>query len=180
MKNRKAEPAENNEAATDCDVESLMKQIRRRVREDLSANPSRLPHYVPPAAKRFSDHVSPVLYCDELNYLNAAWNNWTQSEEYHSHRPIVGRFIVTAKRAIFNFLVGSVLRRYFEREREYQMNLVRLLNAMARYIDARDAEIFWQLTEKIDHDVKAMNDRTDQLFDAAASEIVRLENRTKE
>ena len=131
---------------------------------------------MPPAAKRFAEHVSPVLYSEELNYLNAAWNNWTQREDYTSHRPFLGRLIIRFKRTVFDFLTGSVFRRYFEREREFQMNLVRQLNAMARYIDARDAEIFWQLTEKIDSDVAAMNDRTDQLFDAAASELVRVEN----
>lgn len=149
------------------DVEALMSRIRARVKEDLENNPPELPRYTPPKSKLTQPSDRAVLYAPELNYLNTHWNDWSLPQEIVSHRKLVGRAIVWMKRRLQSFLWNSLFKDYFEREREYQMNLVRYLNAVARYIDERDAELFWQLNTKLDNDIAALCERGDRLFHEA-------------
>jgi len=110
-----------------------------------------------------------------LNYINANWANWIAPTEISSHRPVVGPIIVRTKQFIADFLFNVVFKGYFERQREFNMNLVRFLNSTARYIDARDAEIFWQIVTKIDNDVLALNERLDRVYDEVVSTVRTLE-----
>lgn len=153
------------------DVEALMARIRDEVRQELERSGTTLPRYMPPPPKLADGTVAPILYSDELNFLNAHWNQWAEPVAYSSHRKFVGRVVIGIKNRLRSFLVETLLKSYFEREREFQMNLVRYLNSTARYVDARNAEIFWQLVSKIDNDVAAINDRTDRLFDEALQVI---------
>lgn len=160
------------------DVEAIMAGIRSRVKRGLAEHPPRaVPHYAPPGAKLLDSAVSPVLYSEELNFLNAHWNDWTVSEDITSHRAFIGPVIVRVKRALRNFLLNSLLKGYFERERQFQMQLVRHLNASARYIDARDAELFWQIVKKVDNDIAAINERADLLFDEAGAALAQAHDR---
>jgi len=144
-----------------------MRRIRTEVEKEIEGSGKKMPKYLPPQEKLSDGSLQPILYSEELNYLNAHWNEWSEAEEFTSHRPIVGKFIVRLKRKLRSFLVESLLKGYFERERAFQMNLVRHLNSTARYVDARDAEIFWQLVGKVDNDITSMNERSDRLFHEA-------------
>lgn len=158
------------------DVRSLMARIRARVKQDLENRPPKLPRYTPPKAKLTESVSESVLYSDELNYLNSHWNDWSSPQDISSHRKISGKIVVFVKKRIQSFLWNSLFKTYFEREREFQMQLVRYLNAVARYIDARDTEIFWQLNTKLDNDVTALCERGDRLFVEAFSRFEDLKS----
>lgn len=161
------------------DVDEIMAGIRRAIKigadkigaESGGEQPLR---YTPPAERLFDGAPSSILYSEELNYLNARWNSWSERENYSSHRRLLGPLVVRLKRRIRDFLWESIFSSYFEREREFQMQLVKFLNSTARYVDARDADLFWQLVKKIDNDVAAVNERMDVLHDSTRLRIDRL------
>ena len=107
------------------DIEAIMSRIRADVRRGLASRGSQVQRRVPPAAKLFDGSVSPILYSDELNYLNGSWNQWAREDEFTSHRKLLGPIIVRLKRKLRSFIFESILKGYFEREREFQMQLVR-------------------------------------------------------
>ena len=147
------------------DVEAIMARIRRQVKSDISSEKSSTKPYISPTTPFSDGSASPLLYSEELNFLNANWHNWNRKTDITSHRKILGPVIVRLKRFLADIAWNYLLKDYFENERRFQMNLVRHLNSSARYIDARDSRIFWQLVNKLDNDVKAINERTDKLFD---------------
>ena len=147
------------------DVEAIMARIRRQVQSDISSEKSSTKPYVSPTTPFSDGNASPLLYSEELNFLNANWHNWNKRTDITSHRKILGPIIVRLKRFLADIAWNYLLKDYFENERRFQMNLVRHLNSSARYIDARDSRIFWQLVNKLDNDVKAINERADKLFD---------------
>lgn len=154
----------DNEEELKPDVEAIMARIRERVREDLR-NGSTAQKMPAQLFKLKESTQVPLLYSEELNYLNANWQNWVTPTEITSHRFLIGPIIVRAKRFLFNFIWKYILKGYFESERQFHMNLVRHLNASARYVEGRNSEIFWELVKKIDHDISEVNTRFDQLFD---------------
>ena len=110
----------------------------------------------------------PLLYTEELNQLNARWNTLVESEK---PRGIFGRITHRlAKR-----LISSVLEPYLAREREFLMHLVQYLNNTARYIDARDKEVFWQLINKVDNEIGGVHERVDLLIAQLTEEDKRLQ-----
>ncbi len=157
------------------DVEAIMARIREEVREDLERSPENLPYYRRPDVAPDEGSAIPPIYSAELNYLNAHWGALNQSADITSHRPIIGRLVVFFKRLIAKTVWNAVLKDYFEREREYQMNLVRFLNSTSRYIEKRDAEIFWDVVKKIDNDIHGVNDRIDRLYDEAMGTLRTVE-----
>jgi len=153
------------------DVQQVMQRIRNEVAQELegSAQGAFKPRVVQ------TDPSSPILYSDELNFLNANWQNWAEPTEPKSHRKLVGPLVVRFKRFIGNIIWNSFLSGYFNREREFQMQLVRHLNNSARYIDARDKELFWQLIKKIDSDVSGVLRRADRTHFELGERLKRLE-----
>ncbi len=151
------------------DVEAIMAEIRKRVKDDANTRAkdgkSVVAHYRSPAANANNGEISPLLYSEELNYLNANWDFNQGEEEVTSHRPIIGPVIVKVKRLLSGFIRNSVLKRYTEKEKTFHAELVRHLNQTARYVDARDRTLFWQLVDKLDNDVKALNLRSDRLYE---------------
>ena len=91
-----------------------------------------------------------------------------------SHRPVIGKIILGAKNFVISSVWKYVIGKYFVNERTFHHNLVRYLNENARYIDRRDTEVFEHLFNKINSDIKALNERMDRLFDLAASERIAL------
>lgn len=158
------------DAGQSVDMDAIMKRIRAEVEAEIAESGAKMPKYLPPPEKLADGSLEPILYSAELNYLNAHWNEWAEGDSFSSHRPFIGSLILKCKRKLRSFLVETLLKDYFQKEREFQMNLVRYLNATARYVDARDSEIFWQLVTKMDSDVSAMNDRADRLFQEAMLE----------
>ena len=147
------------------DVPALMAQIRKDIKAELEGKD--LPE-LKESTEKIRETVArdqgPLLYSEELNYLNQHWGSWAQQAEITSHRKIIGPVIVKAKRALVRIVWDYVLKDYFEAERKFQSNLVRHLNANARYTDARIKETFWQLVEKVDNDIEGLNRRTDNLL----------------
>ncbi|MCB0360957.1 MAG: hypothetical protein KDD44_15015, partial [Bdellovibrionales bacterium] len=178
---RSATPAHSentldNEAAP-VDVEAIMRRIRTEVIERAKGRGQRaIPTYRNSSGDRNAPPSS-VLYSEELNYLNAHWHDWSAAAEITSHRRFIGPLIVRAKRFFVDWVQKYLLKGYFERERQFQMNLVRLLNDTVRYVDRRDAEIFWQLIKKIDADVASLNERMDRLHDESAGSLMTVERR---
>ena len=117
------------------DIERIMAGIRAEIRESIVAeqNPGASRSEAPGAG----DSVSPLVYSEELNYLNQNWQNWFTPIEPTSHRPISGSIVVRIKRFILNTVWTYFLKDYFDEERRFQMNLVRFLNATARAVDAQ-------------------------------------------
>ncbi len=169
------ENAEEKAEIDTVDVEAIMERIRAQVKA--APRLGSRPKYLPPAAKLFDANVSPVLYSEELNYLNSHWNDWSQPAPFTSHRPLIGRLIIKWKTRFRDFLWGALFRDYFEREREFQAQLVRFLNASARYVDARDAALFWQIVKKVDNDISSVNERSDLLVQELSSELSKLGER---
>ena len=178
----KTDPVEHGIAASGAasngvpDVNAIMAQIRAEVRKAVAEDKASYPKYVPPEQSNRPAGQTLIEF-EELSYLNQHWNDWSSTEHLSSHRPIVGRFIVRAKQFILNVVWQYILKGYLDRERQFQMQLVRFLNDNARYVDRRDYEIFWQLIKKIDSDVAALNERTDRLFKECLNTIEVLESR---
>ena len=154
------------------DVAELMKSIRADVKSQSSSADDKADS---------SEESSPasVLYSEELNYLNANWSNWAESVEITSHRKFFGPIIVRLKRAFVNLVWEHLLKGYFDRERQFQLNLVNYLNKNAKYIDKRDSDIFWELIHKVDDEVLALNERVELSQDASLATIRSLTNELK-
>ena len=160
------------------DVQALMAKIREDIKSEADKLDGSAPSYIPQSQSSSSE--TPLLYSEELNYLNEHWNNLSHQTEITSHRPVVGPIIVKAKKFLVNSIWNFVLRDYFERERNFQMNLVKHLNNSARYIDDRIEKIFWQLVDKMDQDVKGLNQRVDKLHFLTLGEMTAKEDEVKE
>jgi O-antigen chain-terminating methyltransferase len=154
-------------------VEEIMADIRTKVRQGSvgSEQSGRQSSRAEPGKST----VTPLLYSEELNYLNANWHNWRSPTEVTSHRPIIGPLIVRAKKFLAQVIWNTLLKDYFEREKNFQAQLVRYLNATARYVDARDSEIFWHLIRKIDTDTAGGEERIAKLFDECDSALRAVE-----
>jgi hypothetical protein len=164
-------------SAAPIDVEAIMARIRKDVVETLESSETRFPRYMPKDPQNSDGKLQPVQYSDELSYLNAHWNDWAVEQEFVSHRKFFGRIIVSLKSRFRNFLWQSLFKEYFERERTFQANLIRYLNANARYIDSRDSELFWQIIQKLDNDIALLNDRGDRLYDHCISALNSVERK---
>lgn len=110
------------------------------------------------------DPSSPVIFSDELLYLNQNWNNWSEASPFSSHRPFLGRIIGGLKRRVQRYLFNVLFKDYFDKEREFTMRLVQFCNITAKYIDQRHEQVFWQLVEKLDREINNVNLRNDALF----------------
>lgn len=165
-----SEPAREESPAAPVDVESVMAEIRERVKNSLESGELSIPRYQSTKVSPEDVSVSPVLYSAELNYLNANWHNWNSSEDISSHRPVIGWFIVKSKKLVSR-LAQFFFKTYFEREREFQTHLVRFLNALVRYTDDKDSEIFWRIINKVDSDVLGVNERIDRIYDESNSTL---------
>ena len=160
------------------DVEAIMASIREEVRRTLDqegrdgASSGGRRTALPIEPDRNPE--LPLIDYEELNYMNAHFHDWVQLQAISSHRPIVGRLLVWVKTRVVNLLLNNIFFGYFDKERQFHVNLVKYLNANARYIDNRDYRSFWQLIEKIDREIVSLNERTDRLFDEAYTSVAAL------
>lgn len=157
------------------DIEQLMSRIKEQIHAELGRSSERFPRPSAKVAQFSKGDSSPVLYAEELNYLNANWRPWAERVSLTTHRPFLGKIFLRGKEYILHLVWDIFFAEYFRREEEYQKHLVRYLNKVARYIDARDADLFWQLVEKVDSDVSMVNAKGDRLYDELAVTIERLE-----
>lgn len=167
-------------AKTDKDISMVLNNIKKEAIEALKdEKPMTIPAELC-SAKKADKLAEPILYSEELNFLNANWANFNPVMTLSSHRSLVGPWIVRIKRWIINFFWNNLYRSYFEHEREFNMHLVRHLNDSARYIDARDKEIFWQIIQKLDSEVKTLTERIDYLFTSALATAQSAEQDSKD
>lgn len=152
------------------DITALMQQIRQSAQESAADGPA-LKRYEAPAQVFHDGNDSPLLYADELNFLNSHWSYNPELGAIASHRPLVGKAIVKLKRFIHKVIWNIGLLGFVEYLRNFQANLVRHLNHSARYIEARNAKLFWNLNHKVDNDISSINERTDRLFDLVSAQM---------
>jgi hypothetical protein len=152
------------------DITALMEQIRQAAKQSAADGPA-LKRYESPAQVFHDGNDSPLLYADELNFLNANWNYHPELGGIASHRPLVGKVIVKLKRLVHKIIWNIGLLGFIEYLCNFQANLVRHLNHSARYIEARNAKLFWNLNHKVDNDITSINERTDRLFDLVSAEM---------
>ncbi|MDZ4785912.1 MAG: methyltransferase domain-containing protein [bacterium] len=164
------------------DVRALMAEIRASVINKISdAKDSRLP-FIPekPDVNRGERKAGELLHSEELRYINqnhAYALSALRPDSIKSHRPIIGKIIVKIKRKILSFFWEGLFKGYFQAEKEFQSNLVRYLNDVAKYVDDRDAFIFWELIRKIDYDVNKAIERIERINDEQNASIITSERR---
>ena len=72
------------------DVEAIMRRIRDEVKRSLAETPNKAPRFNSMEVSRNENDPEPVIYSEDLNYLNANWSNWSSAEEITSHRKFIG------------------------------------------------------------------------------------------
>lgn len=167
------------------DVRELMAEIRQKVKKSVGENRDvRLP-FVPHKADDSGGarKAGEILHSEELRYLNQHHHYPLSSyrpDLITSHRLGLGKLIVKAKRKILHFLWQGLFKPYFDAEREYQSHLVRLLNDLTKYIDSRDAFIFWDLIKKIDYDVNRSLEKIESIADTQNASHLSTEAQLRE
>ncbi len=166
------------------DVLTIMAEIRKRVKADAEGARDTRGAFVPGVAN-FDGSVTrkagELLYSEELRYLNTNYAYSTQLDlsKIVSHRPgFIGNCIVKAKRKLLKIIWDSLLKDYLSAEREFQANTVRFLNDVSKYLDARDAQNFWELVRKIDYDVTKVLERVERIHDEQMGSLRSSERRT--
>jgi O-antigen chain-terminating methyltransferase len=164
------------------DVRSLMSEIREKVKKAVGDNQdTRLPFIPKKSDENAAERkAGELLHSEELRFLNQNHHYPLSSfrpDLITSHRPGIGKIIVKIKRKILSYFWQGLFKPYFEAEREYQSHLVRLLNDMTKYIDSRDAFIFWDLIKKIDYDVNKALERIESIADTNSAALMSTERR---
>lgn len=156
------------------DIRALMESIRERISKDIEANRDHYPSRPPSTSGEGAYRQGSLQHSEELAFLNRnyAYELHLSPNTITTHRGgFLGRAIVAAKRRIVLFLRNAILSDYLKGEREFQENLVRFLNDIGRYVDARDAHISTALTENL-------RQRIDRVADDATSSVISLDQRT--
>lgn len=143
-------------------ISNLIASLRQEVDIDAKMIAPR-----PPGPKPSTS--DPVIFSDELKFLNSNWNNWSDTSDFSSHRPLFGKVLTKLKIKLQSYLFSVLFKDYFDREREFVMKLVQFSNLTARYIDSQNEHYYWKMIEKIDKEIDKVNLRNDAIF----SEIVK-------
>lgn len=168
---------QQNNPAEKIDVEALMERIRGEVRSTFVDGHGRFPKPPLSTAKLFDGTKIPLFHCVELNSLHAGWTDWLIKPEFSSHRRGIGGSIVRAKQYAVRFVLEICFKGFFQKLYDFNWNVVQFCTRSAHYIDARDAEIFWQLIHKLDNDIQAINDKCDRLYSEVLATLQMVEAR---
>ncbi|MGI6523992.1 MAG: methyltransferase domain-containing protein [Bdellovibrionota bacterium] len=156
------------------DIAAVMAEIRQRVRSDVAANrDTQKPFQGTAADFHATRKAGEILHSEELRYLNTnyAYGPRLNLDAITSHRPgLIGKVIVKCKRKLLS-MIWDLLKDYFTAERDFQANLVRLLNDFTKYVDARDAANFWELIRKLDYDIAKVSDRVERIGDEQVASL---------
>lgn len=168
------------------DIAALMAEIRAKVRKEIEAG-GREKRDFSHAEARFSQEgqrrAGELLHSEDLRYLNLNYSSGANLnlDSIASHRPgLIGRAIVALKRKLLRIIWDSLLRDYLAREKDFNANLVRFLNDVSKYVDARDAANFWELIRKIDTDVTRAQERIERIADELSATAHATEKRVVE
>lgn len=149
------------------DIRAVMAEIRAQAADsaaELQTGDGVAP-YQPLKPAPAASESRPTIYSDELNYLNAHWNDWFDAPPAGSHRRFSGALVTKLKLKLRNVLRSAIFPDYYDRQQQFLANLVRHLNDNARYIDSRVQQTFWETINKVDHDIAGINSRCDRLVD---------------
>jgi len=171
---------EGDDTGKGVDIPALMAQIRERIKADVEKNRDK--HTVlTPTMARFSDdrarHAGELQHSEDLRFLNLsyAYETTVSPNNVVTHRRgIVGKVIVKLKRKLISFLRNVLLSEYLASERAFNESLVRYLNEVGRYVDARDTHIFVELIRKIDTDVGRIREGLTRVDDEKSAAIFAL------
>ncbi len=156
------------------DIRALMESIRERITKDVEANRDRYPTRPPSTSGEGAYRQGNLQHSEELAFLNRnyAYELKLSGEAISTHRGgFIGKLIVKGKRKFVAFLRNAILRDYLQGERAFQENLVRFLNEIGRYVDARDDRITQTLAENFHRHI-------DRVADDSTSSFVSLDQRT--
>lgn len=163
------------------DIRSIMERIRERIKADAAEQKNQRRSFVPtkPLEANGQRRAGELLHSEELRYLNANYQfARLNADNIKSHRPgVIGKVIVKVKRKVLQLIWDGLLKEYFENERNYQASLVRFLNDVAKYADARDAQNFWELVRKIDVDTTKALERIERIADEQSGDLRASERR---
>lgn len=163
------------------DVRALMADIRDRIKKDLAASRDAMPAFVShaPTDAQSARKAGELLHSEDLQYLNSNYSFARLNlESIASHRPgFLGKLIVRGKRKLMQLIWDSILRDYFTAERDFHAHLVRYLNDVSKYVDARDASNFWELIRKIDVDITRALERIETFADEQGATLRSTERR---
>ena len=120
----------------------------------------------PPGPK--PNPIEPIIFSEELKYLNSCWGDWSSPTVFTSHRPVVGGIFSKIKQKLQGYLFNVIFRDYFERERQFIIRQVQFNNLTAKYIDSQNEKIFWDLVKKLDREIENVNERYDTLLSELA------------
>lgn len=168
------------------DVVSIMADIRERIKSDIAAHTDRkLPfkNFRADIEGKEAKSADEIVNSEELRNINRsyAYSARMNLDALSSHRGgIIGKFVVKLKQRFLRMLWESILKDYLTAEREYNVNVVRFLNDVSRYIGARDSSVFWELIRKIDYDVGKALDRIERINDDQTASLRALERRVAE
>jgi len=180
---RKLDIEEFKGADQKIDVCALMSSIRARVKSQLAAGRPAAKSMKPREAdfNQATRRAGEMVNSEELRYLNInhTYPLRIELDSIKSHRfgPI-GKILVFVKRKFKSMLWSQILRDYLDSERDFQAHLVRYLNDLSRYIDARDAANFWELIRKIDVDISKALERIERATDEQTATTLSTERRT--
>jgi O-antigen chain-terminating methyltransferase len=137
------------------DIRSLMTEIRERIKADVEGNRDKnreLSRTAPRFAKDGNVRVGDLQHSEELRFVNQnyAYGSQLSPAVIPSHRrgPL-GRLIPLFKRISRKLAHKLFLADYLNAERAFSEHLVRHLNEIGRYIDARDNEVMRKI-DRID------------------------------
>ena len=156
------------------DIDKLMHLIQADVEQSVKENGYSMPKFIPKRVEQ--EDLESIKSCESLKYLNHNWNDWSITPRFSSHRKIIGPIVSFLKKLI-NRVFKNNLSGYFKKELKFQENLVMHLNNSSKYIDDSQSKIFWALIDKVDTDVKMVNQRNDELFSNLIDEIDNLKQR---
>lgn len=168
---------EKEREAEQIDVAQLMQGIRERVKTQLEEFDQHAPQprRQPIAGQLTREEITPVIFSEELRYLNQHYHDWFSIAPITSARRYTGLFIIRAKNFIVDAVWHYMFQGYIEREREFHKNLVRFLNETAKYIDTHVNEKFLELVRKVDYETGRIHERIERSFDELAASIRSLE-----
>lgn len=156
------------------DIEKLMLAIEQDVQDSVEQSGYVMPKFIPKKIEQSMEDS--IKSCESLKYLNHNWNDWSVAPEFSSHRKYSGKIITLVKKFL-NRIFKNNFKTYFDKELQFQENLVRHLNKSSEYIEQSNSKMFWSLVEKIDNDVKMVNERNDEIFTKLVDEINNLKQR---
>lgn len=167
-------------------IPAIMEDIRRRVASDIDKHKDRrmpFKQYVADFDGNAVRKAGELVHSEELRYLNqqhAFSLNTLSLDSISSHRPgIIGKLIVKAKRKFLSLIWEKLLKDYLFAQKDYNAQLVRFLNDLSKYVDARDASNFWELIRKVDVDVTKVRERIERISDEMSASAHSLEQRLR-